>query len=137
MYDFLAKIMPVLNAFNLVPNLSTAWEMFPFSFVVDWVFNTEKLLSACDYQDPHDVQVDIIDLCVTEKIFQTDTVEISLPCFSESGTVYESVVSHFKRTTGTDALYSRIPWIKIPTFMQFTLGAALGWTVGLIPRFKK
>lgn len=137
MYDIVAKMMPVLSAFNLVPNISTNWEMFPFSFVVDWLVNTEKVFRMSQLQDPHDVQIDIIDLCVTEKVIQTDVVEFNAPCFSETGIIFESILSHFQRTTGTNALNSRIPWIKIPTFMQFTLGAALGWTTGLIPRFKK
>lgn len=137
MFGFMSRLMPVLSSLNLVPNVSTTWEMFPFSFVLDWIVNTQKVFDYCSaLKDPHDVQVDIIDLCVTEKIVTSTLIEAEFPCFGSRHKILESSVTQFERTTGTNALYARIPWVKWPTNMQITLGAALAWAVGIFPRFK-
>jgi hypothetical protein len=138
MFGLYNKMIPVIRAYNMMLNWEQVWEMVPFSFVVDWVFSTEKLFRLVDgFMDPHDVQVDIIDLCVTQKLERETLVEVNWQAFSPAyNACYRKTETHFERTVGTNALYSRIPWVRIPTRMQFTLGAALAWAVGLIPRFK-
>jgi len=119
-----SSIEEFLLANRLLPTYESLWEIIPFSFVIDWVFNTEKLFDALNLDEvtDSDVHVAIVDACVTLKR-QRDTkldytqrgIDTGLACTEK----------FFYRWVGDDAL-SLLDWdVKVPSFMQFLLGASL------------
>jgi hypothetical protein len=97
--------------------------MIPFSFVVDWVLNTDKWFEALhlDELGSWDVRVDIIDTCVTYKV-KRDTSFRNNRLGPRNWDRNERL---FYRWVGEDA-WNALDWdLKIPSFMQFLLGASL------------
>lgn len=115
---------------GVLPTWETGWELVPFSFVVDWVFNTKRLAEALGFDElGYDFKTEIIDCCVTRRIEQRTERCWVRPCIGPGGlgrgiAVRESTV--LDRWVGGEA-YSMLsgPWLKLPGFMQLHLGASL------------
>jgi hypothetical protein len=115
-----------LTANRLLPDASSLWEITPFSFVVDWVANTDKLFSKLGLDGlGFDCVTSIVDACLTVKVkryrksyFPQDH------CFEERSTL-TTREELFYRWTGKHAL-DRLDWnFKLPNLMQFLLGGSL------------
>lgn len=130
--DFGAKLAKILTAIGFAPNFESYWQVIPFSFVVDWVFNTDRLFKQLHLDANNlDVSTEIIDCCVTRRVVVTENREYNRPCFScvaDGTTGAEKVCTTLDRGVGEEA-YEMLngPWFKMPGFMQLHLGASLLW----------
>lgn len=113
--------------FNLIlADPETMWELTPFSFVVDWFFNTWRIFKWLKSVDPDEVRTEVTELCVTQKSFAKHIRVFYFPCFGGNH-VSVNQVEKFDRWVGANALSERLPWFQWPSSMQLTLGAALSW----------
>jgi hypothetical protein len=131
MYECVADLISTLGHYGMIPTAENLWDLIPFSFVLEWVVNVEKIFNRYkNFVNPHDPQIEIIDLCVSEgfetKYLYTSSLHMFDPIYAIDAEVN---IKHFCRTVGSHALYTRIPWVKWPSFMQVALGAALGKVV--------
>lgn len=116
----------MLVSMGINPSLDSAWELVPFSFVVDWVFNTDKLFRKLGVdQLGFDAQVEILDMCVVLEHMYTRSFGLQMSCFGISQVVKRDRINTFARWVGPDALESFLPWLQLPSFMQLLLGASL------------
>lgn len=136
--EVIGDVMGALGALGLVPSWDDLWELVPFSFVVDWVFNTDRILDRWrGLVDPHDVEIELVDICTTIAVEVEERWAVSgLQCL-QSGDFSICKYKMFQRQVGSDSLSSRLPWVMLPTSWQMALGAALAWSIGLIPRLKR
>jgi hypothetical protein len=120
------QIFRVLQSWDLDLDLDALWEMLPFSFVIDWFFNTYKIFSWLKNTDPDEIKVTLSDMSVSVKSYSILMRRLHWPCFTGD---HEFIVESgsYTRTVGPDALSSLLPWFKMPSFMQFSYGAALMW----------
>jgi hypothetical protein len=121
-----SQLSGVLKSIGIDASLESAWELIPFSFVVDWFFNTWRILSWFKSYDPSELKVTMTDMSVTVKTFSRVLRRLHWPCFI--GDVEFMISSEqYTRTVGPEALASFLPWFKMPSFMQWSYGAALLW----------
>jgi hypothetical protein len=106
---------------------SSWWNLVPFSFVLDWLFNTERILQHFNFAD-FEVSIEIVDICVVWKQSQARTVDCTAPCNSGSYRCTHDA-EFFRRWVGRDALTQFLPWFFWPTEMQQLLGTALVLTM--------
>jgi hypothetical protein len=114
-----------LTANKLIPDASSLWEMLPFSFVVDWVANTDKLFSSLGLDEGgFDCVTSIVDACLTVKVKRYRQSHFSRHCFLDRPTLVTRE-ELFYRWTGEHAL-DRLDWnFKLPNTMQYLLGGSL------------
>jgi hypothetical protein len=128
--EFGRKLGAILTTIGLDVSIESYWELIPFSFVVDWIFNTDRLFKALHLDDAGlDVSTEIIDCCVVRRGLLRRNLEYNMPCFSmytgnDIGLTDTSIV--LDRWVGDEA-YEMLngPWFKLPGFMQLHLGASL------------
>jgi hypothetical protein len=113
-----------LAANRFIPDIESVWEAIPFSFVVDWFVYTQPFFDALSSVGNHDVEVKIVDACLTlKKKRGVETGFFDKP--SRSIRYRKSDEQLFYRWVGEEA-FSKLCWsIKLPTFSQFLLGASL------------
>lgn len=116
----------IIEAFDLDFDLDAAWELIPFSFVVDWFFNTWRILSWAKHHSLDDLHITNTDMSVTTKTYSRLGRTIHWPCFMPTTELYVES-EQYSRVVGPDALASLLPWFKMPSFMQWSYGAALLW----------
>lgn len=128
--DFLTQWEETLFAFlaqiGYRPGLKTLWELIPFSFVVDWFYNVESMLPSGPSAYP--VKVDIIDICLSQKLTDTYSFKYDRKCFDRVKEQPFLKHSLYQRVVGSEAL-SLIndagSSLELPSFSQFLLGASL------------
>jgi hypothetical protein len=118
------SILTALKGLGLHPTIDTLWEKIPFSFVVDWVFNTERILknfrsSILDWEPA----TEIIDFCISDTI--TDLDQFIVEFDGSPAPTFEVRRRRFARYVRDDACNMLSWWLKLPSFMQLALGAAL------------
>lgn len=142
--DFLFKweadVYNFLRVTGLIPDSTTVWEKIPFSFVVDWVFNTDRLFKSLGLNERgHGLKVKIIDVCLTEKLRKHETAAFRRLCLDDFNAPAKRQVEIFRRTTGDKAL-SIINgsdwWFRPPSFTAVLLGLSLSELLGLRPRIR-
>lgn len=126
----------ILLASGVIPTVESMWELVPFSFVLDWVFNTSRLFKTLhlDALDSDDIKTEIIDLCISEKLETKTVATPNRMCtgfngLSGDGAVFSKM--SYKRMSGERALGSLSgPWLKWPSFTAVHLGASLTYMLG-------
>jgi len=119
-------VMGFLVANNLLPQRQSAWELLPFSFVLDWIANTDKVLGPLTEGMGFDCMTSIVDTCLTYKVRRTvrQASRLEANCFNNIPEA-KTVEDYFYRWVGEDAL-DLLDWeFKLPNFAQFLLGGAL------------
>lgn len=133
------KVYEFLRGVGLLPDWSTVWEKIPFSFVLDWVFNTDRLFESLHLDKiGDDIKVDIIEICLSEKLTLTHEEKWSVPCIDYCIPAREETTV-FRRTVGTDALniiQGNDWWLRLPSVYAAFLGVSLAEVVGLRPRVR-
>lgn len=120
-----------LTSSGLNPNLDSLWELVPFSFVLDWVFNTDRLLQKHGgilSRDPNDVQVEIVDFVVSlkeETVSELVPGPNAHPAVADVARYDYQKRNLFARWTGEEAFDCLSWWFTPPSFMQVLLGASL------------
>jgi hypothetical protein len=133
--SFASTLEGMLAALGFLPNAESVWEKVPFSFVVDWFINTDKLLDRINLGS--DTYVEIIPLqeCLAVKREVTATATNYAPCLKGCGmTIYSS---DYTRETGIGVGSKYVPWTKWPSLGQMITGAALGVSLGMLPEYRK
>jgi hypothetical protein len=122
----LDSIEQFLTAIGVAPTVESFWNLVPFSFVLYLFLNTDNLLKGGGLVslDANDVQVEILDFCLVLKEFESTRL-ISPWCHSDNGIADQLDIKRFVRWTGEDALEQLSWWVKPPSFMAVSLGAAL------------
>jgi hypothetical protein len=121
------KVGSFLASIGFKGGWSSAWEKIPFSFVIDWFINTDKLFKkiGLDRAGGYDVTVRILEQIVSRKEFATRTWSYLDCCARGSAS---STTSLYERSLmGLDAV---TPWGKVPRVNQLILGLALAAGMG-------
>jgi hypothetical protein len=76
-YEEQARFRALRDMLGLRFGFSTAWELIPFSFVIDWIFNVGALLKR--FERPL-IQANVVvkDYCISYKVVGTVTQEVVL-----------------------------------------------------------
>lgn len=125
------QIGGMIAALGFMPNMSTIWEKIPFSFVLDWFFNTEAVFKKFQLDRlGYELVTEIIDFCLAHK-----TVHEVLCTYEDMRMNYRApmgreVLTVYDRLTGEDAWQQLSWWIRPPTFVQMALGASLSYVLG-------
>lgn len=98
-----ADVMNFLMVWDLFPSLTNAWDIIPYSFVVDWFADIEGFLSAYDARTFLST-LNVFKCCYTFK----HTWVIPSTCWH--GLYGQIEVSHFIRETPD------VPWQPVPHF---------------------
>lgn len=101
------ELLRMLNEFDFLPTLANLWDVVPFSFVVDWIFNVSSLLEGLDAQMLKSV-IPIRYSCMTVK----GSLPVSLG--GDSKVIGNGAVHFYKRTFIHGPVNPRIP-IVTPT----------------------
>jgi hypothetical protein len=107
----------------------TVWDLLPFSFVMEWFLNCDALFSKSrlgfNTNATKDCITHIEEICLTH-IIEEGCVSTHETCFSLPHSSQIVTKKYVYRWTGENAI-DRLQWVvKIPTFMQLALGAAIG-----------
>lgn len=108
-------------------NTTTVVELLPFEFVLEWFLNTRPLLTGNLFglnDNKNDCQVEIVDTSLTYVIEEGVTSQTGI---FELGTVQTEIGTrkYVYRWVGDHAV-NRLAWVfKLPSWMQFALGAAM------------
>jgi hypothetical protein len=127
--SLLGELGVALTATGIMPNMSSAWELVPFSFVLDWILNTGSIIKSLDAQTGWDVNTVIVDACVTLRQQSVssafhDSSRSKTGAFGDAQADYvESDI--FVRWAGEEALDVLSWWIKPPSLVAVLLGASL------------
>lgn len=120
------KLAVMLTKAGLFPNIDTVWEKIPFSFVLDWIFNTKQLFkSFCLDQLGFDIITDIVDACLVHKSIRTMRWDWYHRVGGHNGTAGLYTDTIMERWCGDQVFNTLSWWFKLPSFMQLSLGAAL------------
>jgi hypothetical protein len=112
-----------------LPDLHTVWEKIPYSFVVDWFVNTEKILSKIDvFGGSGLLSIEEVDECLAIKMSKRYVQNFFAPCLALSLQRVDEK-STYERMVGIGQLDSHLQYLKLPTFQQFLTGLALGTLV--------
>lgn len=60
------ELLRTLNEFDLLPTPGNLWDLIPFSFVIDWLFHIDQILTALDAQSTMSV-IPVLKTCVSVK----------------------------------------------------------------------
>jgi hypothetical protein len=123
------KLGYALSSLGIQPGLSTIWNVIPFSFVVDWIFDIDAMLSPFHW-DPSWIKVNILDMCASVKHgYTVELRERNCPTELRDIPVFRVTRSFYERRVGNDLL-NVIPPLTLPNNFQLLLGAALLWVRG-------
>jgi hypothetical protein len=125
----------MLASLGFLPNANSVWEKVPFSFVVDWFVNTDKLLDCINLGSDTYVEIIPHEECLAVKREVTATATTYAPCLKGCGmTIYSS---DYTREIGIGVGKKYVPWTKWPSLGQMITGAALGVSLGMLPEYRK
>jgi len=133
-----APILAGLDRFGINVSLSDLWEVVPFSFVVDWFYNVQSILSKFDYTNLKP-QLVVNDCCESLKYSFQESRRLefqdvewshswpetgwSVTPFSRPPIYLEDV---YYRRTGLPSIDPEdFPNLELPHGMQIVLGSAL------------
>lgn len=128
--DLFDELASLLTAWGIMPNLESYWELVPFSFVVDWFLNTDRIFSQFSPLDKNEIKTEIIDCCVASYSVQERRVAFNRMCAglngeSPKGYALKRAIKYERVVGGKAWEMLSGPWFKIPGFMQLHLGASL------------
>lgn len=102
-------------ALGLTNPLNVAWELVPFSFVVDWFLPVGDMLNSLSVLEGYTV----VDSCTSTKIEQTNVFTSVNPKFPCSATVIEKSFERVKG--GTPPIYA--PRLDLPNLLSWRKAA--------------
>jgi hypothetical protein len=121
-------------AVGLTPQLSSVWEIIPFSFIVDWFIPVGNLLARAR-SDFSGVKTNVLDVVVSKDTTQAGTVRIKYSCGLNPVVQQAAVMrSTYQRWTGLSFLQTLPAW-RWPNWFQLSLGGALA--AARIPWFRR
>lgn len=117
------KIGETMSRMGIIGTIDSLWETIPYSFVIDWVFNMDKLFKTLNLNRRfgYDVQIEVMEQCVSRKTKRT-TTHSGTGCCSwynacEQLDTYERI---------GESVTSQEPWLITPRISQLVLGFSLG-----------
>jgi hypothetical protein len=117
-------IAAFVQGMGIRPSLATAWELIPFSFVVDWFLPLQPLLQRVA-ADPFPVKTTVMDICASKRTTSYPLVSTRMVCpHSSEVTLYHAKAETYQRVVGSE-VFNWIPSFRWPSWFQLSLGAAL------------
>jgi hypothetical protein len=121
-----SALSSLITALGFMPNVGTVWEKVPFSFVLDWVFNTKQLFKRLSlFELGYDLETEIIDFCLVHRSVKRSTWDYSDLQMGYTNTAAVDETDVCARYCGSEAWSKLSWWIRLPSFMQLALGASL------------
>lgn len=111
------RVLAELDYWGLHLSISDLWNMVPFSFVLDWVWNVTTYLKRFDFSNL-DIQVRVCDFCRSYKFKYTETLT-----FDDVSSLYIGSVEQVLGAGG---------WVLSPDSTTFSREEVVYWrTVGI------
>jgi hypothetical protein len=118
-------IAAVLGVLGLLPNVETIWEMTKLSWMIDYIFRTDKLFRALGLYGISPVRPVVLSECCSISVKQKLTIE-------QIGCVYENIrgsriseYNTYERALGTYPLESLLSYGTYPDLKEAALAAAV------------
>jgi hypothetical protein len=136
----LQRLLAEMDYWGLNISISDVWELIPFSFVVDWVFNIGNLLREVDFVNLP-IQVIIYDYCRSIKYDLIETyeavgvenVQSGYPFGELDETAQWIITPGSHKVVRTTECYYRWPGIPDPSDVQLpnlTFPSGMKWVIG-------